>query len=293
MKVLITGINGMLGKDIGLYLGFNKENDIYGIGRAKICYVPNVLYERLDLQQSDAVKAYIDKIRPDAIIHCAAMSKIDQCEDDKEGARKINVEATRILAEYGSRFIYFSTDAVFDGLNSHYSEKDVPSPVNFYGESKLLGEEATLQSNKKSLVIRTAMYGYNINGNVSLSERAAQTIVEHLPMKAFRDSITNPLYTKQIAYVIKRLLKEDVFGILHLGSDISVSKYEFFCMLAKSMKCSSKNIELSSLEDANFRVRRTMNTSLSVNRFNQVLNENLSLQTGIKAFYQDYLKWLC
>ena len=219
------------------------------------------------------------------------MSKIDQCEDDKATAAATNIEATRVLASCGCRFIYFSTDAVFDGLKGNYDEDDEPYPVNFYGESKLLGERIAMQSNSNCLVLRTSMYGYNINKNISLAERVALNLIDGKPMKAFTDSVTNPLYTKQVTESVRYLLHTKDTGILHLGSDRIVSKYEFFSMIASVMQLSCKTIEPSSIEDVKFRVERTKNTSLSVENMHRVLHRKFSLDDVISQFFNDYLKW--
>ncbi|WP_282073111.1 SDR family oxidoreductase, partial [Janibacter hoylei] len=105
---------------------------------------------RLDLSDSNAVKAYFQEIKPEIVIHCAAERWPDRCADDPDTAWKLNVGSTEFLAKYcseiGAQLVYISTDYVFDGSAPPYTTDDTPNPVNFYGRSKLAGEEAVLQN---------------------------------------------------------------------------------------------------------------------------------------------------
>ena len=292
MKILITGINGLLGKDIGFCLGLNSGNTLYGIGRTFECRVPNIKYTRLDISHLNNLAEYLRNLQPDVIVHCAAVSKIESCEANHEYAKLVNVDATRLLAQHNCRMIYISSDAVFDGLLGNYSEEAKVSPISFYGQTKYMGEEETLKNNVNSVILRTSMYGYNINTNVSLAQWAANNIKGNTEFKGFNDVITNPMYTKQIAEVISHLLTHDFTGILNLGCNEQVSRYDFFCMLARKM-CGNKDIICSvSVDSMNFKVPRTKNTVLSVSKLKNTLDLNFSIEDGLDNFFLDYLKWI-
>ena len=139
MKILLTGSSGMLGSNINFYAA--RKFNIYGVYLHK----PNPeLSEqcRLDLCDSCGVGLLLDAVRPDAIIHCAAFTNVDECESNLGLARSINAAATKGLVTAmrpGTRFIYISTDSVFDGRRGFYSEADSPHPLNNYALTKLEG----------------------------------------------------------------------------------------------------------------------------------------------------------
>lgn len=292
MKILITGVNGLVGKDVGYYLGFNSEYELYGFGRSPVCYAPRVKYVTLNLLDTDKLHKYLNDIKPEVIIHCAAMTKIDQCENEQTLAESINVDATKKLAEYGVRMIYMSSDGVFSGNAGKYSESSVTDAQNFYGKTKARGEKAIFSINKNAVALRMSIFGYNINNNKSVTQWAAENIKNQSPISGFTDVIINPLYTKQIVQVMKFLLKSDFTGVLNIGCRELVSKYELFCMLAKKMSLPSHNISPTSVESMFFRAPRTRNTSLNVDKLKKEFGIEFSIQDGIDEFYNDYLRWL-
>jgi len=162
LNVLITGSNGMLGKDIVYILSSTGKFNIHGINRTM--NVKSKIKEYIcDLTNFNMLKSILKEINPDIIIHCAANVNVDSCESDKNYAYKINTESVKILASYNpskSKFIYISTDSVFNGMNEDYKEEDMPDPLNYYAFTKLKGEKLALLENPRAIVIRTNIYGY-------------------------------------------------------------------------------------------------------------------------------------
>ena len=137
MKILVTGAGGQLGSDVMLRLG---RLGIEAVGADA---------SALDITDRAAVNAFFDRERPDGVIHCAAYTNVDLAETEREKCRSVNVGGTANIAaacaEYGSKLLYTSTDYVFDGKGEAPFEVDSPkAPCNYYGETKLGGEEAVL-----------------------------------------------------------------------------------------------------------------------------------------------------
>ena len=141
-KILVTGANGQLGKEI----------------RDQSCDFPGDEFffqsrEDLPLENFDMIRTVFHLIKPDILINCAAFTAVDKAETEKEYAFPVNGEAVGIMAalcaESGTRFIHLSTDYVFDGnANQPYKETDFTSPINMYGASKLEGEEQAFRLNR-------------------------------------------------------------------------------------------------------------------------------------------------
>ncbi len=160
-KLLITGSSGMLGSNIVHELGNHYE--LYGIDHGTAN--PELQNQfQADLRSPAKLIEAIDKIRPDFVVHCAAITDVDICEDNYALARETNAIATKhLISAVGSktRVIYISTDSVFDGVKGNYSEVDIPSPLNNYAKSKIEGEWYVEQEAENYVIIRTNMFGFN------------------------------------------------------------------------------------------------------------------------------------
>ncbi|HXL58070.1 MAG TPA: sugar nucleotide-binding protein, partial [Chitinophagaceae bacterium] len=167
MNVLITGANGFLGQHLVLYLAAKGYN-VIACNRGE-CRIPQKLsfqYYSLDITNEPAVAAMIAAVQPDVVIHAAAMSKPDECNNNKEicllhnvGATLFLLQSLRSVQSAQPHFIYISTDFIF-GENGPHSEEDIAGPLNFYGESKLRAEQLVMQSGFTYTIVRPVfIYG--------------------------------------------------------------------------------------------------------------------------------------
>ncbi|MFM2358652.1 MAG: hypothetical protein RLY16_645, partial [Bacteroidota bacterium] len=176
MKVLITGANGLLGQHLinHLLLHTNIQVLATGKGEPRLPFQVSAKYqyESLDITDGVLVNTFLKMHQPNVIIHAAAMTQPDPCELDPIGCWLVNVTATRFLldaaASIKARFIYISTDFVFDGTAGPYVETDTPSPVNYYGSSKLAAEKSVETYPFDWCIIRTVL----VYGNVLVGTRA-------------------------------------------------------------------------------------------------------------------------
>ena len=219
MRILITGISGMLGKDVAAHFIQDGKHEIAGI-----CRHPDAIQLRCRIFQGDLlspndINQALTAFKPECIIHCAANVNIRDCEANKEETYALHVESTALLAGYPlcKRFVYVSTDSVFDGVRGNYQENDQTVPQNYYAATKQLGEAAALTHNQHALVARVNIYGYNTPLKNSLFEWGYKSLKNGNAITGFDDVYFNALYTQQVADVMENLIVPGFDGIIHLG----------------------------------------------------------------------------
>lgn len=286
MKILITGINGLLGKDILQAFVKDEKYELFGVGRKNFRHV-GVKYTQLDLTNYNDLKEYADSVKPDAVIHCAAYTKLDACEENKKYAYKMNVDVTEKLSSICNHMIYMSSDAVFSGNKGLYSEDDNPDPVNYYGLTKYQGELAASQR-RTNLIIRSSIFGYSHDtDNVSIAEWGLKNLYKNQGISGFEDVYFNPLYSRVLGQKIKNMCDNRVEGLYHLGSIDRISKYEFFVMLADKLGVDRSLVTASSVKTKSFIAKRTLDTSLSTAKYISEFGCGLSVDKQIEDYVAD------
>ncbi|ODG90091.1 dTDP-4-dehydrorhamnose reductase [Gottfriedia luciferensis] len=210
MKVLVTGYGGQLGFDVV------RECERHGLN------VKGYNRQELDITNRESVFSLVDSYEPDVIIHCAAYTAVDKAEDDKENCWNVNVEGTRYLVEaaknHHSKFIYISTDYVFNGKGeSPFNEDDQPDPIGYYGLTKYEGEKVVQSLIENYFIIRISwVFGVNGNNFIKTMLRLSETRDE---LNIVGDQIGSPTYTVDLARLIVDLIKTDNYGIYHATND--------------------------------------------------------------------------
>ena len=290
-KVLITGSNGMLGKDVVSILSKNHSYEIFGLNRKIDNRLDNSHSIICDLNDFEKLEAILVKVSPDIIIHTAANINLNVCEENYEMAKKINVESTELLAKFSkdkSRLIYISTDSVFDGKKSLYTEDDKTMPLNNYALSKLLGENAVIKNANDYVIVRTNIYGFNNPPKKSLIEWALGELEETKTIYGFNDVFFNPLYTGQLATIIFDLMMNDFIGIINVGCEKGISKLEFLRKLSLQFGYNLELIKEKSVDEILSSLKRPKNTVLDILKLKEILGYEVSLDRGIKMLFEDY-----
>lgn len=285
MTVLITGVNGLLGKDIAKVMYEEGRCRVIGTGRAE-CKNSDIEYIKMDLTDLNALEQIAAEAAPDILIHCAAFTKLDDCEKDNAYAYKMNVEVTKHLAAHAKRFVYISSDAVFGGKTGNYTETDKSDAINYYGYTKYMGEKMA-EVCDNHLIVRSSIYGYNLNDNQSIAEWGIGNLREGRQINGFSDVIFNPLYSVQLAEILLCLIQKGCTGIYHLGSKQAVSKYEFFRLCAKAIGADERLVNAASVDEINFLAKRTKNTSLCIDKASGYMNGRNDIFNGISQMIQD------
>ncbi len=227
MKILLTGKNGQV--------GFALHKKLVSLGE-----VIATDRNELDLENSDAIRTFIEKIKPDIIINAAAYTDVDKAESEIELAHKVNAEAPGILAEKASQLnipiIHFSTDYVFDGLkNEPYVETDKANPQSVYGKTKWEGEEA-VRNHKKHIILRTS-WVFSSRGQNFL-KKILKLIQEKTSLNIISDQKGSPTSADVVAYVTYKIVKtilnnpnfED-FGTYHVALEGETNWNEYACFI--------------------------------------------------------------
>ena len=233
MKILITGTDGFLGKKLFNLLA--KKYETFGITRKE--NRENIF--SLDITDNKKANEIFNKIKPEILIHTAALVDVEKCEKEKELAFKVNTEATENIAKIckkpNIKMIYISTDYVFSGKEESYSIKSTPNPISYYGETKLLGEKAVQSLLNNYIIIRpTILYGFNsaedkknfVLNTINKLKNNEQVILDNKRIKY-------PLLIDDVAKTISKLIETNYQGIFHISGPDAVTKYEFGKKIAR------------------------------------------------------------
>ena len=236
MKVLVTGANGQLGYDVCrrlATLGYAAGRDYCGIDIAD-----------LDITDERAVHGYVQAYRPDAVIHCAAYTAVDRAESERDACMRVNAYGTKYLAEaaaeIGARFLYISTDYVFDGdKNGAYLPEDRVCPVSVYGESKELGEQFVRAATARHFIVRISwVFGVHGNNFVKTMLRLAET---RDTLNVVCDQVGSPTYTADLAVLLCNMIGTEEYGTYHATNADICSWYEFACEIFRQ---AGKNVKV-------------------------------------------------
>jgi dTDP-4-dehydrorhamnose reductase len=217
VKILVTGANGQLGREIARQ------------GRGHELLLTDA--DTLDITNGEAVNSYFSAIKPQVVIHCAAYTNVDGAEVDLDRAFRVNVVGAQNIAagclEAGARMVYVSTDYVFDGeIQEPYREFDPVNPQSVYGHTKWQGEEMVRQILGRHFIVRTAWLYGDGNNFVRTMLKLAQT---NDTLRVVHDQVGTPTSTVDLAKAIFKLISSDAYGTYHATCQGQCSWYEFAC----------------------------------------------------------------
>jgi dTDP-4-dehydrorhamnose reductase len=276
-RVLVTGAAGMLGT--ALLAVLRSRWEVTATDLAEGVRLDGVGWRTMDIRDEAAVAACVEELRPNAVVHCAAIVDVDRCEADPDAARAIHVTSTGTVADAlagtGGRLVYVSTDSVFDGTKSTpYVESDQPRPLNTYAASKLMGERRALELGGQALVLRTNIFGWTPAPKPSFAEWLVQGMAERIPLGMFNDVYFTPLHVAHLSRVIDLCLGQSLGGLFHATGTESLTKYDFALAAADVFGLSLEAVTARSVDDAGLAARRPKYMSLS--------NEALSRRLGMR-----------
>lgn len=283
-KLLVTGISGFLGWHIA-HLN-QKDWHIHGLYHQNPPDLKNITTHPLNLTDNQVVTAYLNEYQPDAILHLAANSNPNNCEQNPS-SNHINVTSSLLLATWSAAqnipFLFTSTDLVFDGKNAPYAETDPPNPIMIYGKQKLEAEQKILKKHPSAIIARMPlMYGLPSNG-VGFMNAWLRNLKEGKKVFCFTDEYRTATFGMDAAHGILLLLTKEVSGIFHLGGKERLSRFEFAQQMATHFGL-DKNLIIPSLQkDVKMPAKRPADVSLNSNKaftlgFSpRILEENLKI----------------
>ncbi|MEP7293297.1 MAG: dTDP-4-dehydrorhamnose reductase [Chloroflexota bacterium] len=216
MRILVTGAAGRLGSRLVEVL---DQHDVIAAD------VPE-----FDIADFADTRAFVQDAKPDLIIHPAAWTDVDGCARDPEQAIRVNgfgaQHVALAAAERGAAFLFVSSNEVFNGRgNAPYREYDTTVPINSYGYSKWVGEQAILRVNPRHYVVRTAWLF--AHGGKNFIQSILNAAGAGKPLRVVINEVANPTYNDDLAAAIAKLIETERFGIYHFVNEGACSRYEF------------------------------------------------------------------
>ncbi len=263
-KLLITGASGFLGWHLCQLA--QTQWQVYGLTHSKTINLPNINFLKTDLTDIQALKTLFQDLKPDAVIHTAAQSQPNFCQQYPDISYQINViaslEIANLCAEFNIPCVFTSTDLVFNGLNSPYTETDPGSPISYYGEQKVLAEQGMLERYPRTAICRMPlMFGDVPNHATSFIQPFIKTLKEGKVLNLFVDEFRTPVGGTTAAKGLLLAL-ETTSGILHLGGKERISRYEFGLLMADILDLPKHLIQPCSQADIKMFAPRPPDVSL-------------------------------
>ena len=286
--VLITGSSGLLGGNL-CYLFSKSDWMVIGTYNKTSVHIPGVEF----IAVSDAVN-YEGPL--DVIIHCAAKTHVDDCERNPQEAFQTNVDLTGNMVNLANRhkalLIHISTDAVYQDGPGIKSEASPLEPLSVYAKTKAAAEELVIAKAEKYIVVRTNLFGWNIQNKNSLAEWVVNNLKEDKEIHGFEDVYFSPILVNDLFEALIPLIQHypDTGNIVvNIGSVSGMSKYEFACRLAEIFNLDKNKIIRSSVKKFGFTAPRSENMVMDSSRFTSVVPHSLpTLDEGLQRFKQLY-----
>jgi len=289
-RILITGSNGLLGQKLVELL--KRETSIRtiatAVGKNRLPFQDGYEFHEMDITNAIEVDAVIGKLKPDVVIHTAAMTNVDQCEMEKEACWKLNVTAVEYLVEACQKndvfFLHVSTDFVFDGKSGPYSEEAEPNPVSFYGWSKYAAEKVVTSSNINWAIARTVLV-YGIAHDMSRSNIilwVKKSLEEGRQIKVVTDQFRTPTLAEDLAMGCFLIAKKEEKGIFNISGKDFLTPYEMAMMAADYFGLDKSLISQTDASSFTQPARRPPRTGFDLKKSRNVLGyEPHTFQEGI------------
>jgi dTDP-4-dehydrorhamnose reductase len=315
MRILITGVSGLLGLNLALSAAGRTSvtesagsNEIFGVTHQHILHNAPFHVLQADLLERGALERLLDTVQPDWVIHCAALANLDDCEADPDLAHRLNAELpgrlATLVAKGGARakpmrLVHISTDAVFDGVRGGYGEEDAPNPLGVYARTKLAGERAVTAADPLAIVARVNLFGWSLVGRRSLAEFFINNLSAGKKVMGFTDVYFCPLLANDLAGVLIHMLVTQLSGLYHVVSREATSKYDFGVAVARRFGLDEGLITPTPVAASELKAPRSPNLTLRTEKLAAALGryraqswQNASplpsWREGLERFYELY-----
>jgi dTDP-4-dehydrorhamnose reductase len=233
---------------------------------------------RLNLTQLGEITPMIRKAHPDFIIHTAAVTDVDLCEQEPEVANLVNGKATGEIGEaaalLGSYVIYVSTDYVFDGKTGSYHEEDRPNPINHYGRSKLLGEELIKGSHARYCIARpSVVYGWGREHRPNFATWVIDRLRSNQSANVAVDHFASPTLNENLASMLLETASKKFEGIIHLAGATRINRYDFAVRIAATFGLNASLIRPVGSDSLNWKAKRPTDSSLDTSLAQKLLEK--------------------
>jgi len=285
---LVTGASGLLGnKTVKLA---KKDYTVTPLHHTKPLHSNSL---KLDITDAIEVSNLFSKLKPNVVIHTASETNVDKCETEKEHAWKINVEGTRNIAlacsKIGAKLVYISTDYVFDGEKGNYNEEDKPNPINYYGVTKLEGENQVIQHCKNYAILRTSvLYGWH-PWKQNFATWIISMLKQNKEITIVKDHYNTPTLADNLAEITIEAVQEDLQGLYHVSGSERISRYEFAQQIAKTFNLDPNLIKPIKMRQlAAWIAKRPKDSSLNTDKIQkQLKTKPLNITEGLNRMKKE------
>lgn len=289
---LITGAAGLLGSTMCVYLK-SKNIKIVGVSRSHQIETADIdkLYQ--DLSVPGNVSALVNEVKPDVVVHCAALTSVDLCEKKPDMAQDINSKTCASFSDacndIDAKFVMISTDQLWKNADAFIDENRPLDVPNVYGATKADGERHSL-NNSNSLVIRTNFFGVGPDWKPSGIDQLLSVLRSDGEYNGFTDVHFTPIYVETLCDLIFRAVKNGSKGIFNVVGQDRVSKFEFAKQVAQCFGFDGNKIKPTTVSTANLEAFRPLEMSLSGKAFEKELGMSLPTLDQSLSCYKNYIE---
>ena len=291
MKILLTGSNGLLGQKLVELIAPMDGFELVATSRGKDRLPDSDLtyqYQSLDITDKAQVMEVISTHKPDAIIHTAAMTNVDQCESEQEQCHKLNVEAVGYVIEAARAnqafLLHLSTDFIFDGSFGPLDEEAAPNPISIYGQSKLDAEQLIINSDIDWAIARTVLV-YGLAHDMSRSNIilwVKKSLESNQPIKVVNDQWRTPTLAEDLAMGCFLIIKNRAKGIFNVAGKDFLTPYEMAIKTAEFFNLDTSTMAMADSGNFSQPAKRPPKTGLKIDKAKKLLDyQPHSFEEGI------------
>ena len=277
-KILFTGGTGLLSSFWAASLLGKKYKITLGLNR-RLLRSKSVNYEQINYENLIELEKKIKTNNFDLVIHSAGITDVEKCENNPAEANKVNYIYTKNLVnvckKLKKKLVYISTDHLFDGKKSFYSEDDICNPINIYSKTKLKSENYIKKNLKNYLILRTNFFGKGPYYRTSFSDKLIEDLKNEKKFYTSSKIFFSPISISLLVKYSMMLINKNLTGIFNISSNQQISKLSFSKLVAKEYNLNSKNIIDSSTISKKNDVKKPSNMSLSNQKLREYLNLNV------------------
>tara|TARA_Y100000768_G_scaffold381477_1_gene360205 strand:- start:892 stop:1752 length:861 start_codon:yes stop_codon:yes gene_type:complete len=272
MKILITGVNGLVGNSLyklleeSDHIVYSSSRNIEGLAKYKV-----------DITNKNEVDSFFESEKPDLVINSAAMADVDLCEEERELCWKVNVEGVQNLVDmcnrYGSHLTHISTDYIFDGKKESgiYLENDKPNPQGYYAESKLEGERIILDSNISHSILRTILV-YGLHNKPNIVTFLKSYLEEGKSVNLVSDQVRMPTFVDDLSRACVSASEKKARGVFHICGSEQMSYLDIGNRIAEYFSFDKSLINHVQTKDLNQKAKRPFRTGFDLQKSKEKLN---------------------
>lgn len=272
MKILITGINGLVGNSLFKLLQ-NSDHKLFFSSRN----LGGLANYKVDISNKGEVNDFFISQKPDIVINCAAMANVDLCEEEKELCWKINVSGVKNLVDackrHSTHLTHISTDYIFDGKKESgiYNEGDDPNPQGYYAKSKLEGERVIIDSNISYSILRTILV-YGIHEKANIVTFVKNSLEENKTVNLVSDQVRMPTFADDLSRACIKASEKKAEGIFHICGPDQMSYLDIGYRIAEYFSLDKNLINHVKTTDLNQKAKRPFKTGFDLDKAKNILN---------------------